>query len=515
MNCAANWRGAIFNAAARAVVGAMFAALAPWTAGPASAQDLEFRPPRPLIFVPGLMGSRLCRENPADPGKPKVVWGTVGALREFPNIRLPRDAGVSDGIRPCGLLREIAVLGGLRQHYYGPVIQHLESIGYREGRDLFAFDYDWRRSALDNARALDFFIQAKAGDRPVDILAHSMGGIVARIYTVEYGVGRVARLFSAGAPYLGAAKVFQTMEKGWGTLNVAMGGLSGFRRTMLSFPSIFEVMARYEGCCVNGAEHFQPSAAESWVALGWEGVDPAAMPDLVSTFDRIRLINRLIAAPLPVDIEEVLLIGVDQRTTRRVIFERGGKAVALRVQTSWAGDGTVLRDSAILPRRVTHPTSFAIHERILLDPQIQDFLKVALIKGVAAAIDGVPVRPRGAVASITGEVTELVGIVVETAEPAYTTGDKGVVRVHVRLGAPVQLPPKTIRLSHTMPDGSEGVIPLAADPSASEPGNPFELSFVGTFPTGSAPGLGRLRAVVTLDKAPPRIVDEPVLVVAR
>jgi hypothetical protein len=211
----------------------------------------------------------------------------------------------------------------------------------------------------------------------------------------------------------------------------------------------------------------------------------------------------------------VLLIGVDQRTTRRVIFERGGKAVALRVQTSWAGDGTVLRDSAILPRRVTHPTSFAIHERILLDPQIQDFLKVALIKGVAAAIDGVPVRPRGAVASITGEVTELVGIVVETAEPAYTTGDKGVVRVHVRLGAPVQLPPKTIRLSHTMPDGSEGVIPLAADPSASEPGNPFELSFVGTFPTGSAPGLGRLRAVVTLDKAPPRIVDEPVLVVAR
>lgn len=508
-------RWALSNAARIAAAAAAFTAFAPWLAGVAAAQGPELRPPRPLIFVPGLMGSRLCRDNPAGREAPQVVWGTIGALRDFPNIRLPRESGISDGVRPCGLLREIVVLGGLKQHYYGPVIQHLESIGYREGRDLFAFDYDWRRSAFDNARALDFFVRAKVGDRPVDILAHSMGGIVARIYTVEYGVGQVVRLFSAGAPFLGAAKVFQTIERGWGPLNAAMGGLAGFRRTMLSFPSIFEVMARYEGCCENGTEAFQVSSAEAWAALGWEGIDPAAMPDLADTFGRVRKISGLVARPLPAGIEDVLLIGVDQRTTRRVIFERSGATASLKVQTSWAGDGTVLRDSAVLPRTATYPTSFAIHERILLDPQMQDFLKIGLTRGVAAAIESVPVRPRGAVAGVSGEIAELVGIVVETAEPAYATGDKGVARVHVRLGTPVKLAPSAIRLSHTMPDGSEGIVRLTADPSASEPGNPFEQSFLGTFPTGSTPGLGRLRAVVTLDKAPPRIVDEPVLVLAR
>jgi pimeloyl-ACP methyl ester carboxylesterase len=485
-----------------------------WTGGSVRAQTPEIGSRTPLIFVPGLMGSRLCRDNPDNPAEPKVVWGTVAALREFPSIRLARGPGTEDGIRPCGLLREIVVLGSLKQHYYGPVIQHLASIGYREGRDLFVFDYDWRRSAFDNAQALDAFIRAKAGSGRVDILAHSMGALVARIYTVKYGNDRVARLFSAGAPFLGAAKVFQTVEKGWGTLNVAMGGLSGFRRTMLSFPSIFEVMARYEGCCGEGAGAFLPSKADGWAALGWDGVDPATMPDLAVTFGHIQDMARVLAEPLPPGVEDVLLIGVDQRTTQRVSFERHGKVAAIRVQTSWAGDGTVLRDSAILPRTATHPTSFAIHERILLDPQVQDFLKIALTRSVAAAVEDVPVRPRGAVASISGEVTELVGIVVETGEPAYRTGEKGLARVHVRLGTTARLAPQAIRLSRTMPDGSEAAIPLAADPSASEPGNPFEQSFIGLFDTGAAPGVGRLRAVVALDKAPPRIVDEPVLILA-
>lgn len=504
------------NAVRMAVGAASLTAAMVWTGLPATAQVPEFRPHTPLIFVPGLMGSRLCRDNPANLAEPLVVWGTLGALREFPNIRLPRDPAVSDGIKPCGLLREIVVLGSLKQHYYGPVIRHLESIGYREGRDLFVFDYDWRRSAFDNAQALDAFVRAKAGEGRVDILAHSMGGLVARVYTVKYGSGRVARLLSAGAPFLGAAKVFQTVEKGWGMLNVSMGGLAGFRRTMLSFPSIFEVMARYEGCCDTGGAPFIPARAETWAMLGWDGVDPAAMPDLAATFDRIREMAEIVAQPLPAGIEDVLLVGVDQRTAQRVNFEVDGRKAAIRVQTSWAGDGTVLRDSAVLPSTVLHSTSFSIHERILQDPQIQDFLEIALIRSVAAAIDRVPVRPRGAVASISGEVTELVGIVVEPAEPAYRTGETGLVRVHVRLGTTdARLPPRTIRLSRTMPDGGEGAIPLTADPSASEPGNPFEQSFVGRFETGAAPGFGRLRAVVTLDQGPPRIVDEPVLVLER
>lgn len=498
-----------------AVVAAALGTSLSWAERPARAQTAELRPRTPLIFVPGLMGSRLCRDNPANPSEPLVVWGTAAALRQFPTIRLPREATAQDGIKPCGLLREIVFLGPLKQDVYGPVIRHLETIGYRDGRDLFLFDYDWRRSAFDNARTLDAFIREKAGGRRVDILAHSMGGLVARIYTMKYGGERVARLMSAGTPFLGAAKVYQTVEKGWGPLNVAMGGLAGFRRTMLSFPSVFELMPRYDGCCDNGAAAFQPARADTWKALGWEGVDPATMPDLGVTFARIAELGEIIARPLPVGVEDVLLVGVDQRTTQRVRFETASKTIAIRVQTTWAGDATVLRDSAVLPRTVLHPTSFAIHERILHDPQIQDFLKVALTRSTVAAIDSVPVRPRGNVRGVGGELTELVGVVVEPAEPMLRAGDSGVVRVHVRLGATGKLAADTIRLTQKMPDGREFDIPLTADPVASEPGNAFEQSFAGTFETGSVSGTGLLRAVVTLDQAAPRIVEEPVLVIAR
>ena len=64
------------------------------------------------------------------------------------------------------------------------------------------------------------FVREKAPDGKVDILAHSMGALVARAYVVEgEGGERVARLFSAGAPFQGSVKVFQTVEKGWGPLN--------------------------------------------------------------------------------------------------------------------------------------------------------------------------------------------------------------------------------------------------------------------------------------------------------
>jgi hypothetical protein len=87
--------------------------------------------------------------------------------------------------------------------------------------------------------------------------------------------------------------------------------------------------------------------------------------------------------------------------------------------------------------------------------------------------------------------------------------------VHVRLGTTARLSPQTIRLVHTSPDGKQANVPLTPDPSASEPGNPLEQSFTGLFETGPAAGIGQLRAEVKLEGAPPRIVDEPVLILAR
>ena len=66
-----------------------------------------------------------------------------------------------------------------------------------------------------------------------------------------------------------------------------------------------------------------------------------------------------------------------------------------------------------------------------------------------------------------------------------------------------------------MPDGRDVPIPLTPDPSASDPTNPFEQSFVGQFEAGVKPGKGMLRAVVELAGAKPRVVEQPVPVLQR
>ncbi len=67
---------------------------------------------RPLVFIPGLLGSRLCRPNPANPAEPTVVWGTQSAISLFASLRLVHKGGASaDDIKPCGLIREVTYLG--------------------------------------------------------------------------------------------------------------------------------------------------------------------------------------------------------------------------------------------------------------------------------------------------------------------------------------------------------------------------------------------------------------------
>jgi pimeloyl-ACP methyl ester carboxylesterase len=473
---------------------------------------------RPIILVPGLLGSRLCRPNPSNPAEPIVAWGTLGALPGLHKLRLPPEG--NDDLRPCGLVREVVFFGLYSQEVYRPIIAHLERLGYRENRDLLIFDYDWRRSVFDNAEALAAFVREKVGsDKRFDILAHSMGGLIARVYAVKLGGGeRIARLFSAGTPFLGSVKFYESVENGWGALNVVMGGIAAFRRTMLSFPSIFELSPRYAVCCdgvAAGAISSLPQDIDAWRALGWDGVDPHAMPDLSTAFARIDELQRIVDTPLPTGVEDVLLIGVDQRTPHRVAFDTTRRAATMRIQTTWNGDGTVVRESATIPRAAVHPTSFGEHERILNDPQVQEFLGVALARGVPEAVRTVQIRPRAAMRTLAGVLAELVGVAITPDRPLYLAGEVGAVRVQFRLGGSLPLSNRAVRLELRTPGDADQPIALRADPAPLDPANPFEQSFVGQFSAGPQPGPRILRATVFVEGGPPRIVERPIGVIAQ
>jgi pimeloyl-ACP methyl ester carboxylesterase len=101
-------------------------------------------------------------------------------------------------------------------HTYDGLILNLENAGYEEGKTLFAFPYQWRNDNKDAAGLLKQKIdevKAESGSPKVDIIAHSMGGIVTRIYLEgdDYD-NDVDKVFFLGTPQLGSVDSYFLWE---------------------------------------------------------------------------------------------------------------------------------------------------------------------------------------------------------------------------------------------------------------------------------------------------------------
>jgi pimeloyl-ACP methyl ester carboxylesterase len=506
----------IFGFIAASVVAAVMAFTALLnTAGtyPAGAQQVPRAPERPLVFVPGLLGSMLCRTGPDR--EETVVWGTIDALGQLPTLVVDP---TGNDIEPCGLIREVSFLGVFTQAVYGPFLDRLEAAGYREGETLFVFDYDWRLSVLDNAKRLADFVEASVpGTGTLHIVGHSMGGLIARTYAMnEGGARRIARLVSAGTPWRGSVQVFELLHNGLGLANPLVGGLDNLRRTVISFPSTFELLPHYDGCCSNrqGAAAFEATSVDAWTALKWPGIDRDGLPDFAELETRQAELRRIVTQALPANIDEALVIGVDQRTPQQFDIQLGNGEAQLGVRTSWEGDGTVMRDSALLPERVSYPTSFATHDAILNDTSVQDFVIATLAKGPVIAIEMVPVRERTPILTALGELVELVGVAIATDQPIYMTGTTAKVTVHLRLDVEDPVEAAAIRMTVMLPGGRARAVALTPDPAASDPANPLEQSFSTYVETGEQGA--DLNVTVTLDDttAEPRSVTRVIRVLS-
>ena len=101
---------------------------------------------------------------------------------------------------------------------YYDLWQALLSAGYVEGETLFAFPYQWRQSNVLTALELKqkiAEIKAKTGSNKVDLITHSMGGLVARQYIETPGYGNdIDQLIFIATPHHGAPKAYLMWEGG-------------------------------------------------------------------------------------------------------------------------------------------------------------------------------------------------------------------------------------------------------------------------------------------------------------
>jgi len=103
-------------------------------------------------------------------------------------------------------------------HSYENLKKALDENGYTPNEDMFDFPYQWRDSNIDNAKLLRNAIEVvkEKTKRPkVDLVAHSMGGLLAREYIEsDYYQDDVDQLITLGTPHAGAPKAYLMWEAG-------------------------------------------------------------------------------------------------------------------------------------------------------------------------------------------------------------------------------------------------------------------------------------------------------------
>ena len=168
----------------------------------------------PLIFVPGIMGSKLYCDG-------ENWWpafaGDKGGAR-FQALALA-DHGNAEST--CGTdLTPDRIVGTAFTIFdqYDKTIDALVAAGYVPGRTLFTYPYDWRKSVTAGAVGLLAKIDAVRAQThapQVDIMAHSQGGLVTRAaLTDPASIGKVRRVLTMATPFYGAAKLLSVLITG-------------------------------------------------------------------------------------------------------------------------------------------------------------------------------------------------------------------------------------------------------------------------------------------------------------
>lgn len=386
----------------------------------------------PIIVIPGILGSRL-----RDAETKRVVWGAFVGDYADPRtaegarlIALPMGLGLPlselrDGVEPDGALDRLRLsIFGLPYgaDAYVNILASLGVGGYRDetlGRSgaidygtghftCFQFDYDWRRDLAENARRLERFVQEKrawvqaeylrrtgtpATDVHFDIVAHSMGGLLAR-YFLRYGGrdlpadGSSPKATWEGARYVDRAILVGTPNAG--SLDALFELVEGDKLGLFipryppavlgTMPAVYELLPRgRHGVLVDATnpEHAYEDLYDPalWQQMRWGLADPTqdgVLAQLLPTvrdpgerylialdhqrkcLERARALARALDEPavLPAGLQLDLIAG-DATPTPAVaaVHPETGRLQVLRHAP---GDGTVLRSSALLDERVGH-----------------------------------------------------------------------------------------------------------------------------------------------------------------
>jgi len=318
----------------------------------------------PVIVIPGAMCSRLFSTNiPSEQNDDTQIWPPEDGLAHPSRItRLNDYLKMSEPLFTPSFnvdQRYTSKQEYGAQNTYKNLVKRL--VQEFPNKPIYVFSYDWRQSNEDTARALMAFINGNLKADKIDLVCHSMGGIVASSYVAQYGSGKIRQLVTCGTPYEGAPKLINVVQN-WDVVgkpfdDFMLGFFGGLRKSLKkSFPSVTQLVPTTQ--YVERIEMLRDSWIPFWgdYELTTEQYQNCMRGifgtknynNALSFQNSIRSKGNNILLGLP---NAHFIIGKDKPTISAVKFKSIGNGICDDFQYDW-GDGTVPYQSASMLEQV-------------------------------------------------------------------------------------------------------------------------------------------------------------------
>jgi len=220
----------------------------------------------PVIIVPGIMGSELYDEVP------DIIWiDPIDYINDPFDLKLDSLKMDDEGNSKIKLIAKDVVRSIYGNDFYGGLINHLKDNGYVEGKDLFVFPYDWRldldQVAGDNSpceatttlKCLIEEVKRKTNSDKVDIVAHSMGGLVVKDYVAKFNQDFIDKFIDIATPHLGtplAAKILNYGDElGFKFVGVGVLNAGKIKDISQNMPAIYQLLPSDKYFNLSGGEY--------------------------------------------------------------------------------------------------------------------------------------------------------------------------------------------------------------------------------------------------------------------
>jgi pSer/pThr/pTyr-binding forkhead associated (FHA) protein len=318
---------------------------------------------RPVVFVPGMMGSQLWLGN-------ERVWPNMPYVIKNPEILRYSS---STALEPRGIVDEVVIVPNLvKMAQYNRLGDYLvEELSYERDVDFFEFAYDFREDVRLSARKLGALIENIPSAQPITIIAHSLGTMVSRYYIERLGgKQRVERAILMGGPHQGTLKIMSSMLVAPDMLPFGLWADKA-RSLVMSFPSCYQIVPTHPcGVDQDGVEiNFYKD--DRWLEEEYRPMMRAGRQFRTELGQHF-------------SVPTLSIFGYGLKTNAKVRAQRNpeGRLSDLQFLPEPSGDDSILEKSAVLGGTDIHPVQ-QHHGSLFVDNDVKMRLKVELTRHLA------------------------------------------------------------------------------------------------------------------------------------